>query len=66
MRLVCQIFIAVLFAVGFLRSVQRAIDGREAEPATGFRGVMFTMVDYGVTVAIFFLAGAFSMLLGGQ
>jgi len=64
MKLACQIFLATMMGVAFLRMLWTDFYGQKATSPWGFQGCVITFVLTVLMVAIYWKAGAYSLLLG--
>ena len=61
---IAQVILLLLLAVGTNSTIKEDIEGRRGKPPLGASGVRATLLATVIVVALLYLAGAFSRLVG--
>lgn len=59
----CQFTIATLLAIGQLISLKEGIEGTESKKPGGFGGAIRSVIGTAISIALFYGAGSFSLLI---
>lgn len=59
MRLACQIVVTLLTIAGFFMVIHKDVVGQREKPPEGFSGVVWTILIYAGTLALYWGAGCF-------
>ncbi len=65
-QFVCQMLLALMVSVNFLKMAETDFHGVESRPPGGFGGFIGTLIAAAIAVTILYGAGAFSQLFGGK
>jgi hypothetical protein len=66
MMLFCQCLLLAVVVMGFFRIVYQDFNGRPAKEPAGFNGFIGTVVAVALVGALYYGAGAFSLIFGGS
>ena len=57
-----QYFLLLLATLNFFRSLYIDVNGRSAKPASGFEGIVSTIISTGMILLLYYFTGAFSQI----